>query len=507
MKLDIYEARPGESSVTDPRLEELKENLESAVEGMSGEQLSWHLPGKWCAAEVLEHLYLTYTGTITGFERVMRKGKPLGSRASLAQRALTFVVVRLGHMSAGREAPAIVRPRGLPAEQVRNQIGAKIAAMDAIIAQCEARFGSRVKLLDHPILGPLNAAEWRKLHLVHGRHHLKQLLRLRSRKAQVERTSLNDNAASWARMCAMAGAVAWAALALLARMGMARIGAIELLFLFAPLVIVPLGMELGRTVGGSSWCEVIAPRLQAVGAISAVLAMWLPPGRTAGVLALGWMAVCLLMAGAGIGRLRSCLWAEADRSVRPTFVQAILGVAQIDLAVGGMWLVASRLGMRPMGIQEPIGLLTAVHFHYAGFATATIAAATVSFAERRGAQRWLKRVVLLIVVLPFVVAAGFVISPLVKMGAAVLFSISVGALAVFLRAFSKHVNDRTARVLLQIASGAVFAAMVFSSGYAMADFLGSDALPIPLMARTHGLLNAFGFCLLGLLGWLVESSR
>ena len=52
--------------------------------------------------------------------------------------------------------------------------------MDAIIGQCEARFGRHVKLLDHPILGALNAAEWRMLHLVHGRHHQKQL-RLRER--------------------------------------------------------------------------------------------------------------------------------------------------------------------------------------------------------------------------------------------------------------------------------------------------------------------------------------
>jgi Protein of unknown function (DUF1569) len=163
----------------DSRLEKLKENLESAVEGMSSEQLSWHLPGKWCAAEVLEHLYLTYTGTITGFERVIRKGKPLATRASMAQRVLTFVVVGLGHMPAGRIAPTIVQPRGLPVEKVRNEIGEKIAAMDAIIAQCEARFGRHAKLLDHPILGPLTATEFRKLHLVHGQHHMKQLLRLR----------------------------------------------------------------------------------------------------------------------------------------------------------------------------------------------------------------------------------------------------------------------------------------------------------------------------------------
>ena len=163
----------------DPRLEKLRGNLESAVEGMSSEQLSWHLPGKWCAAEVLEHLYLSYAATVAGFERVMSKGKPLASRASMVHRALTFVVVGLGHLPTGRKAPAFIQPKGLPVEKVRNEMGEKIAAMDAIIAQCEARFGRHVKLLDHPFLGPLNATQWRKLHLVHGRHHEKQLLRLR----------------------------------------------------------------------------------------------------------------------------------------------------------------------------------------------------------------------------------------------------------------------------------------------------------------------------------------
>jgi hypothetical protein len=168
----------------DPRLEQLKTSLETAVEGMSGEQLSWHLPGKWCAAEVLEHLYLSYTGTITGFERVVKRGKPLATRASMAHRALTLVIVGLGHMPAGRKAPAVAEPKGLPVEKVRNEIGDKIAAMDAIIAQCEARFGRHVKLLDHPILGPLNATQWRKLHVVHGRHHRKQLLQLRERTSR-----------------------------------------------------------------------------------------------------------------------------------------------------------------------------------------------------------------------------------------------------------------------------------------------------------------------------------
>ncbi len=163
----------------DSGLGKLKQALESAVEGMSSEQLSWHPPDKWCAAEVLEHLYLTYTGTIKGFEKVMTGGKPLTTPASMTHRVRTLVVVGLGHMPAGREAPAASRPKGLPAEKVRNEVGEKIAAMDAIIAQCEARFGRGVRLLDHPILGPLTATQWRKFHLVHGMHHHKQLLRLR----------------------------------------------------------------------------------------------------------------------------------------------------------------------------------------------------------------------------------------------------------------------------------------------------------------------------------------
>ncbi len=160
-------------------LEQLKRDLESAVNGMSSQQLSWHLPGKWCASQVLEHLYLTYTGTIKGFERVLTGGKPLATRASVAHRALTFVVIGLGHMPAGRKSPAVAQPRGVPPEKVRNELGAKLAAMDAILVECETRFGRHAKLLDHPIMGPLTVPQWRKLHLVHGRHHHKQLLRLR----------------------------------------------------------------------------------------------------------------------------------------------------------------------------------------------------------------------------------------------------------------------------------------------------------------------------------------
>ena len=50
--------------------EEIASEVGATVAGLSVEQLSWHPPGKWCVAEILEHLYLTYTGTVKGFERV-----------------------------------------------------------------------------------------------------------------------------------------------------------------------------------------------------------------------------------------------------------------------------------------------------------------------------------------------------------------------------------------------------------------------------------------------------
>ena len=164
----------------DPRLQKLQAEIAAAVAPMSTAQLTAHPPGKWCAAEVLEHLYLTYTGTIKGVERIVEAGQPLATTQTWAQRGRTLVVVGLGHLPSGREAPPVARPRGVPPEKVRAEIGPKIGEMDDIIRRCEEKLGPRQKLLDHPILGPLTAAQWRKFHLVHGLHHVKQLRRLRT---------------------------------------------------------------------------------------------------------------------------------------------------------------------------------------------------------------------------------------------------------------------------------------------------------------------------------------
>ena len=64
---------------------------------------------------------------------------------------------------------------------MKAEIVTSIGAMDEVMARCAAKFGAREKLLDHPFLGPLSVNQWRKFHLVHGLHHVKQIWRLREK--------------------------------------------------------------------------------------------------------------------------------------------------------------------------------------------------------------------------------------------------------------------------------------------------------------------------------------
>src|SRR5271170_8373348 len=125
----------------DSHLKKLQGALSEATAGMSAEERSWHPAGKWCVEEVLEHLYLTYAGTIRGFTRALEAGKLPAVRATLGQRARILLVVGLGYMPEGRSAPAGVVPRGSTGVKVREEIGTKIAEMDEIIARCERELG------------------------------------------------------------------------------------------------------------------------------------------------------------------------------------------------------------------------------------------------------------------------------------------------------------------------------------------------------------------------------
>jgi len=159
----------------DCSLELLQQELEEAIAGASPGALAQAPAGKWNAAQILEHLFLTYKTTNRGMAKCLEQSAPLATRASLKHRVATLLVVKLGYLPGGRKAPERATPRGMPPEEVLRAIAPELQKMGLDLEECERRFGPRTKIMDHPFLGPLTAGEWRKFHCVHGRHHARQI--------------------------------------------------------------------------------------------------------------------------------------------------------------------------------------------------------------------------------------------------------------------------------------------------------------------------------------------
>lgn len=166
-------------------------------------------------------------------------------------------------------------------------------------------------------------------------------------------------------------------------------------------------------------------------------------------------------------------------------------LAALYAVVASTSLVASRLGFTAFDIREPIVQLTAVHYAYAGTAALTLANHTSS----RAAQLFTAGA-------PPVVALGFVThEPLPQVGGAVLMTIGVWLTASYhLRGAWNPADTRLHRALLAVSGLAVWIPMVLAVAWAAGQHWHIPVLSIPDMARTHGVGNAIGFTLCGLLG-------
>jgi hypothetical protein len=129
----------------------------------------------WSSAEILEHLALVFGRTTRGLQRIVEFGAPRVGPLTVPHRIAHFVVFGLRHLPSGRESPEAVRPRGVDAATVLDSALTALAAMDVALDEAELRFGPRVRLMDHPVLGPLTIDQWRTFHWVHTRHHARQI--------------------------------------------------------------------------------------------------------------------------------------------------------------------------------------------------------------------------------------------------------------------------------------------------------------------------------------------
>ena len=168
-------------------LETVRVAIERTIAGMNAEELAWRPEGKWCVAQILEHLSLTYSGTAKGMRGVLQGGATQLRPSTWKERLSVQVLVGLGYFPPGREAPRQVMPREANPQSAVNEIQVHLSEMDRAISECEQRFGAKARVLVHPVLGPLNLRQWRKFHRIHCLHHMKQIRALRARM-QKEKT-------------------------------------------------------------------------------------------------------------------------------------------------------------------------------------------------------------------------------------------------------------------------------------------------------------------------------
>lgn len=164
----------GEEKVA-PELEAVRRATQNATRSASAEALARAPEGKWSSLQVLEHLFLSYTATTKGLLQSLEAGRPEPGGQSFAQRLRGVYVLGIGRFPAGVEAPKQTVPRNILGDDAIRQFNDALVAMDATLTDTERRFGQNARVLRHPVLGPLTAQQWRRFHLVHGRHHLRQI--------------------------------------------------------------------------------------------------------------------------------------------------------------------------------------------------------------------------------------------------------------------------------------------------------------------------------------------
>lgn len=157
---------------------------------------------------------------------------------------------------------------------------------------------------------------------------------------------------------ALVGLVVWAVGMITLRPGLD-----VALLLLGPLVAVPLGLPL--TVQRHSLAPApglwrLVQTLQLPAACLFLASFAWPPGVVAAALALPWLALTALFVALALMRFVE----------RGSFEILTLGLdaGLVFPVVGGVWAVFSRWGKPLLGFEEPLVLLTAAHFHFAGFA-------------------------------------------------------------------------------------------------------------------------------------------
>ena len=269
---------------------------------------------------------------------------------------------------------------------------------------------------------------------------------------------------------------------------------IQILFALALAVAVPIGALLAAgQVTGAPGVKRFA-LVVGVTIASAVGALAIGRSTPAAVMAIPWWVVAIGLAVFAVVRLVRDV--DTTRSApEPWRLGVVAGCA--FLAVGATWLVIDRAGLRPLGFGTTIVLLTAVHFHVAGFVL-TLAGSLA--ARARPGPASIVPVGLLVAGTPLT-ALGFLGLPGVGWAGAMLVAAGGLGIGVATIATGRGAADGSARALLVIAGATLFVTMPLAAAYATGTTFGIGVLGIPAMAGIHGGLNVVGFAIPAMVGW------
>ena len=273
---------------------------------------------------------------------------------------------------------------------------------------------------------------------------------------------------------------------------------VMLLLLLAILVNVPLALSLFTQQETASLWSRWAVTVQPFAALAlAAVPIGLPRWAAVTLSAL-WLLFAGLLALSALLRLPT--WWQLSTPVRVRLI------AMLYLPIGAAWLVAYQLGLQPLGFSGIIVLLTAVHFHFTGFAATIWTSKIGEWLPTSRSYPWFAGAFVLATP---IIAAGITLSPLLEIVGVLLLTAGLLGLAVlFYRHTLPAVTDWPSRVLLSIAPVAMLVAIALAVTYGMGEYLETSRLTIPQMVQWHGWLNAVGFTFCGLLGWrLAEQSQ
>lgn len=299
------------------------------------------------------------------------------------------------------------------------------------------------------------------------------------------------------RTKALAGAAVWTAFAVFAlRRGQPQ-DVTHVLLAFAALVLAPLLLELmlaedrTRLAG---WLLL----LQLPAAVLLTASFVVPAGAAAAFAALPWFALTAMLAVAGLTGLMLGRW-------RKSLGRGCESIAMLYAGIGGVWVFAERAGLRPLGFDGEIVALTAVHFHFAGWLLPAITGLVIDRQEesRLGSLAAIGVVLGVPAVALGITLAQFGWGPAFETAAGCGLALAGMVVAILqVRIATEAGVAGVARVLLLVAGASLFIGMFLAVIYA----LRTTALPVPRldlgsMRALHGVINAVGFGLCGLLGW------